>query len=632
MTRPGRQTRAAWSASLKTVRALSRVAFTTALALQLVAPVRRAGAAGTVGTGSAGSCTETALSAALAGGGMVTFNCGAAPVTIMLSAQQPIAQDTAIDGAGKITLDGGGGTRLFQVAGSTILNLSNLTLTGGSASSGGAISNDGIVSITNSTLSSNHAPGGVGGAVSNQGMLTITGSTLADNAALAGIGGAIDNASAAFVTISSTVLSGNSAGLTGGAISSNGTLTVTGCTFHMNQSGAGGAVTSSLGTATISASTFSNNMATSGTGGGIYNNGTLTVMGSTFVGNTAAALGGGGIHVAVGTADISGSTFSGNSVGVGQAGGAVLNEGSLSMTAVTLSGNMAAGGMGGGISNFMAGTLTITNSTVSGNVGALGGGIDSAGTATVRSSTFFGNTGGGILNPGLHPVTLQDTIVASSPPNCSGVVTSLGNNLEGTDTCSFTAAGDLRNTDPQLGALADNGGPTMTHALPPTSPAVDAGGGCPATDQRGMLRPADGNGDGTAVCDIGAYEYTPPPVSTTSTTVPCAVASTFASIACRLASLTGTAGSEVPAGGLHDALAAALGKASSFVVQAETAAGQGQTRGPKRKLSKAVGALRKFEAKLHSRRAKTLPSALREVLRTASGDLRHSLAALRASL
>ena len=135
--------------------------------------------------------------------------------------------------------------------------------------------------------------------------------------------------------------------------------------------------------------------------------------------------------------------------------------------------------------------------------------------------------GGGIFNSA-GTVNVKNTIVAgnsasSSGPDCSGTPTSQGYNLIGDDTdCSFTPdTGDLVGTgaspiDPLLDALADNGGPTQTHALDPNSPAIDAGnpatpgsGGnaCEATDQRGVARPVGPR------CDIGAFEFeAPPPV------------------------------------------------------------------------------------------------------------------------
>jgi hypothetical protein len=91
--------------------------------------------------------------------------------------------------------------------------------------------------------------------------------------------------------------------------------------------------------------------------------------------------------------------------------------------------------------------------------------------------------------------------------------------MESTNTCGFGQGTDLPNVNPQLQPLADNGGPTQTHALPATSPALDAGedDGCPATDQRGVTRPQDGDQDGSATCDIGAYEYQVPQPTPTPT-------------------------------------------------------------------------------------------------------------------
>jgi hypothetical protein len=109
--------------------------------------------------------------------------------------------------------------------------------------------------------------------------------------------------------------------------------------------------------------------------------------------------------------------------------------------------------------------------------------------------------GGGIAN-GAGTFTIRGTILAANTAdNCTGTATSAGNNLDSGTTCSLPA-GELSNSNPLLGPLAANGGPTATHALLPGSPAQDSGGtaGCPPTDQRGTSRP-----QGSA-CDIGAYE------------------------------------------------------------------------------------------------------------------------------
>jgi len=228
-------------------------------------------------------------------------------------------------------------------------------------------------------------------------------------------------------------------------------------------------------------------------------------------------------------------------------GGAILNQGTLSLAQVTLEDNAAT--QGGGIKNDTGATLTIDRSTISGNLAVLapgkGGAIYSDGTMTLVNSTLSNNTaqddgagmevgassnttilnstiafnitqgspgeGGAIFNFSNAPVTVRNSIFANnvgfSGPNCYGPITSQGNNLSNTGECSLNAAGDLLNTDPSLGALADNGGATQTHALTPGSPAIDAGdaGACAAApvngiDQRGVVRPQG------AGCDIGAYE------------------------------------------------------------------------------------------------------------------------------
>jgi len=108
---------------------------------------------------------------------------------------------------------------------------------------------------------------------------------------------------------------------------------------------------------------------------------------------------------------------------------------------------------------------------------------------------------------------MRGTLVADhTSANCDGAVSTLGHNLEDGDTCGLQpAADDLVNVDPLLALLGHHGGPSPTHSIALGSPALDAGeaAGFPATDQRAVARPLDGDLDGTATSDIGAFEAFP---------------------------------------------------------------------------------------------------------------------------
>jgi len=176
-----------------------------------------------------------------------------------------------------------------------------------------------------------------------------------------------------------------------------------------------------------------------------------------------------------------------------RAGGIYNEDATATLTNVTLAANTASTAFGGAIENYQGATATLTNVTFTGNSAS--------------------NAGGGIYNDSAT-LQLKNTIVANSPSggNCwvPTPLSSQGHNLESANTCGFnTALKDIINANPKLGPLQNNGGFTQTHALRKGSPAIDKGtnNGCPTTDQRGVARPRDGNGDGKAVCDIGAYEY-----------------------------------------------------------------------------------------------------------------------------
>ncbi|MEX1253946.1 MAG: choice-of-anchor Q domain-containing protein [Dehalococcoidia bacterium] len=282
----------------------------------------------------------------------------------------------------------------------------------------------------------------------------------------------------------------------------------------------GGGIVLFDGTVTLNNTTVSGNFGEDG--GGVYNEGpdTLIVNDSVITDNEAEEDGGGMKNNFDAGATMSGSTVSGNHAG--EDGGGISNDQCCGIEAMVITDSVISGNtansFGGGIENTDEGGLDLTNVTISGNSATAGGGIsnDFGTSAELTNVTVTDNSsesGGGIYTG--DDVTLANTIVAAnSPENClvdlkpTGDLTSLGHNLEDTDTCNLTATGDQPNTDPVLGALADNGGPTQTHALVGGSSAIDTAddGACPDADQRGVARPQDGDDDGTAVCDIGAFE------------------------------------------------------------------------------------------------------------------------------
>jgi hypothetical protein len=298
-------------------------------------------------------------------------------------------------------------------------------------------------------------------------------------------------------------------------------------------------------------------------GGGIANvEGTLKLLDSNVISNSANAVGGGGlargggVASTSGTFSIDGSAFEANTadargrLGAARGGGiyADLAPSPSSISSSTIDRNVADASpgpgelvgsiVGGGAELLENAPLRITGTTIAGNIGRVpggdgdGGGLDTVGngTTTLSSDTVSSNSlegassgRGGNLSGSAEDVEIENTIISggagpAGSENCGSPdrdPTSPGFNLDSLDQCGFHAPGDQVNTDPLLGPLADNGGPTPTLALAPNSPALDKGSAFGlVTDQRGVPRPSDfpsipntAGGDGS---DIGAFELQAP--------------------------------------------------------------------------------------------------------------------------
>lgn len=488
---------------------------------------------------------DTQLSNQIVLGGTITFNCGSGPHIIILSSTKNINSDTSLQGGGLITLSGANALSLFQVSVNQTLSLSDITLTKGKDTAGGAIQNFGTLVITNTQIVSNTATDS-GGAIYNSGQMMISHSIIADNVATNNGGGIYDTGGQ--ITMTASQVYGNLA-LFGGGMQLGGTATILSSQIHDNTSagGSGGIFAVSTAQLTVSNSQVSSNTSTNGHGGGIRSDGILAVTNSTFSHNRA--LGGldGGAIDNLGQASLSDTTiysnvatetgggiFNGGSLSVtnstlsenfGYQGGALGNYGIMTLTGVSLVNNV--GQFGGGLYNTI-GAAALTNVTISGNHavpdgfnhGGLGGGIfdgypDGNGIVYLTNVSIVNNSatknGGGLYFTTPNTATLTNSIVAYSPAgdNCYGstfpsplTVASDGFNLSSDNTCTLFGTRDQLNTDPLLARLAYYGGPTLTHLPLLGSPALDNAQcllGVP-TDQRGIVRPQGSS------CDIGSVE------------------------------------------------------------------------------------------------------------------------------
>jgi CSLREA domain-containing protein len=381
------------------------------------------------------------------------------------------------------TADGQGGSIL--VSGPSSISVSDSTFQDNSANvsyGGPLLAGLGPITLTNVKVLSNFAPNGAGGILVGS-TVQVSGSEFSDNFALSSANTMIQASTSVTLTNVSAHRNACVGGQGGGlSIVSSGPVSATNLDLTDNIAMVGGgAYVTATGAATFTGLHVADNGAPTGGGLVVQTGANLSVTNSTFDGNTAGQVG--GLYaLATGTANVSESTFVDNQ-------------------AQSVPGVVGAAYIAGA-------TATVVNATFTRNTALTqAGGLFAPGTTTVRNSTFVNNdapSGSAIAGA----ATVVSTIITGNANHCFGGTTSGGNNIDYGGSCGLAGSGD-QNVDPQLAPLADNGGPTLTHLPAPTSPAIDHGAasGCPATDQRGQARPTDGNGDGSAVCDVGAVEF-----------------------------------------------------------------------------------------------------------------------------
>lgn len=415
-------------------------------------------------------CSEAALRAALKGTNPVTFACDG---TLLLGGTIAVNRDTILDGGGhQVTISGGNVVPLFTVTSNATLCLLNLTMASGVSAGGlggGAIYCEGTVNATNCTFAGNSAWGAP----------------------------------------PPSQLGANGSNERGGAILNLGTLNLAQCSFLQNLA-VGGSGQEGVPASAIPGTPKDGGPGGgggSGLGGAIGNLGTLCCIASLFASNSVVGGNGG-----VGGAGQSIPCVNPGNGGPGGAGGNAWGEGlhstgSAVLVNCTIAGNSGSGGLGGsggpgGFSSCHGLSLWGAPGSPGGSGSARDGMYVGDGLCGMTNCTVARNQAGGIQISGGTAAVLS-TLLATNGSNCIGLLTDLGYNLSSDGSSLFTNVGSLNYTDPLLAPLGKNGGPTLTMALLPGSPAIDAGDTVapPSTDQRGFPRPAG------AAADIGAFEY-----------------------------------------------------------------------------------------------------------------------------
>ena len=426
--------------------------------------------------------------------------------------------------------------------------LNNMATTGSGNGGGILIAPTGALTMSAGTVEgnvANRAGGGVennGGSAAFSDVLFTTNSAGRDAASAApGNGGAIHVSGMGTTSITGGAAVGNFAFSEGGAFwNGSGTMTIENTQIggpDMNDgntaSGAdadngGGGLFNAGGTLMVLNAWIEGNVAdgASGSGGGVLNDGGSVQMERTMVKGNRANRAGGGME-SNGLPDANGRirattdflqfvTLQDNIAGTAPGNGGGFHQtgpGNVSFVQSLAVGNKA-GNEGGGLWNSGIGSMRLLNSTVSGNSAPMGGGVfqQAGGNSSLRFwlSTIVRNTatesGGGVQSNDDMPVffnsILAENVTNLTISNCAGAFSSIGRNLfENLDGCTLIPEPDDIVGQPALIVdLADNGGPTWTHALLSGSPAIDAGMCIPSImeDQRGTRR--------VFPCDMGSFE------------------------------------------------------------------------------------------------------------------------------
>ncbi|WP_417382109.1 choice-of-anchor Q domain-containing protein [Gimesia sp.] len=424
--------------------------------------------------------------------------------------------------SGNTSTEDGGGIYNNDLASVTI---ADSKVNNNTADQGGGIFNEEAASLTiaRTTVSGNTATQDGGGIYNDEGVVTLNQVSILTNTA-AFDGGGLYNASAGQVTITGGMFDDNTANRDGGAIANFGvSLSLNGTIVRDSVAeGDGGGLFNEQeeGAVDLINTTFINNEAVSG--GAIYNAelGTINLDLSDLLNNTASANGGGIFNTAEGTVTVHRTTVDGN---IALDGAGIFNDdiAELNLVDSTVSNNVASND-GGGLFNNSLVFANIVNATISGNEADSGAGIYNSqdGTLEITNTTITDNdaeTGGGIFNEDgfvrvVNTIIAGNTATTDTDSDLSGAFISRGNNLignEGSSTgFSVVDFNDKIGVSAGLGALQDNGGATFTHELLGGSEARDAGNNfyAPTDDQRGFARLFDGDGNGSLVVDIGAFE------------------------------------------------------------------------------------------------------------------------------